>query len=125
MSIEHVDPQVTDAALLAIKQDVVKLCKKVFAYVLHIWSVDEKLLLKSDVSVEEVLIQRKDFSDALLEKEYVVIKMIEESLVTFGFQAKKEDIKSSEIQRFDDIYSAISSVVASAKYMKDILHNVR
>lgn len=122
--IEQVDPQVTDAALIAMRQDTIRLCKKVFAYVMHVWSVDEQVLLRSDMSVEEIGIKHKEYDDELLSKEYIVIKMIEEAIVAFGSQAKKEGLKSAEVKQFDDMYVAVSAVVSSAKYIKDVAHNI-
>jgi hypothetical protein len=46
LSIEKVSPDVTDVALISIKKDCVKLLKKVFVYIMHVWDVDEKELLK-------------------------------------------------------------------------------
>jgi hypothetical protein len=51
--------------------------------------------------------------------------MIEESLVSFGFQIKRHTNKALDISEINDLYSAISLAVATAKYMKDIIHNIR
>jgi len=125
LSLEQVDPQVTDAALIAMRQDTIKLCKKVFAYVMHVRSVDEKMLLKSDIRPDDVMIQRREYDDTVLSKEYTSIKMVEEALVAFASQAKKEGLKLAEVKQFDDMYIAVSSVVSAAKYMKDVAHNIR
>jgi len=121
--VEQIDPQITDVALVAMKQDTILLCKKVFAYVLHVWSLDEKVLLRSDLGDASVF-EKKEYTDAALAKEYLSIKMIEEAIVAFGSQAKKEWLTIVEVQYFDAMYVAVSSVVSAAKYMKDIAHNI-
>lgn len=125
LSLEQVDPAVPEAAIIAIKKDTVKLLKKTFVYVLHIWSVDEKILLKSHLDVDGILAHQKAVDEAILEQEYLTIKMIEASLVSFASHTKRHTTKSSDIDTIDELYSAISLAVATAKYMKDIVHNIR
>ena len=56
-----------DASLLAIRKDQISLIKKVFKYILNIWSIDEKEVLKMDVAANdytptEVLYNKYRFS---------------------------------------------------------------
>jgi len=125
LSLEKVDPRVTEAAIIAMKKDTVKLLKKVFVYVLHIWSVDEKNLLKVNLEMDKVLSDNKSFDESILEQEYANIKMIEEALVAFGSHVKRNTAKWLEVDNVDDLYFAVSLAVSAAKYMKDISHNIR
>ncbi len=124
LSVEQTDPRISDAALIAMKQDSVVLLKKVFAYILHVWSVDEKFLLKHRTTIESVLSIQKNVNESDLEQEYITLKMIEESLVAFGSQIKRHPIKIDEIRQIDQFYSVVTSAVVAAKYMKDISHNI-
>lgn len=110
--------------MIAMKNDVVNLLKKTFVYVLHIWSVDEKILLKSKLDVDGILQHEKFFEEHILDSEYESIKAIEESLVAFGAEVKRHNNKLSEVQQIEKLYGVIFTAVASAKYMKDISHNI-
>lgn len=124
MSIEQVDSTVSDAALVAMRKDTVFLLKKIFAYILHVWSVDERVLLKHRAKLDVILSAQKQVDEITLNQEYANIKMIEESLISFGVQVKRHAIKSVEVEMVDKLYSVVSSAVLAAKYTKDILHNV-
>lgn len=124
LSLEQVDPNITDAALIAIKNDTTFLLKNIFAYILHVWSIDEKILLKNRATLDIILSAQKNVGQNSLNKEYAKIKMIEESLIAFGVQMKKQSIKDVEVEQIDKYYSVISAAVLAAKYMKDISHNI-
>ncbi|NCB13885.1 MAG: hypothetical protein EOM78_19985 [Erysipelotrichia bacterium] len=122
--MEQVDPDITDAALIAIKNDTTLLLKKIFAYILHLWSIDEKILLKNRMTIDIILSSQKTIDQNILNKEYSTIKMIEESLIAFSVQIKKQSIKDTEVEQVDKYYSVVSSAVLAAKYMKDVSHNI-
>jgi len=122
--LEQVDPKIPDAALVAMKQDTSKLLKKVFAYILHVWSIDEKILLKHRMTLDKILSAQKNSDENSLQQEYALIKMMEESLVAFGVQIKRHSMKIADVTMIDEYYSVITSAVLAAKYMKDIAHNV-
>ncbi len=124
LSLEQVDPKIPDAAMVAMKQDTSKLLKKVFAYILHVLSIDEKILLKHRMTLDKILSAQKTSDEFLLQQEYALIKMMEESLVAFGAQIKRHSMKIGDVKMIDDYYSVITSAVLAAKYMKDISHNV-
>jgi hypothetical protein len=122
--LEQVDPKISDAALVAMKNDTVLLLKKTFAYILHVWSVDEKILLRNRLTLDKVLSVQKNVDENFLQQEYSLIKMMEESLVAFGAQIKRHSMKAEEVNVVDELYSVITSSALAAKYMKDISHNV-
>ncbi|MDD3263144.1 MAG: Na/Pi symporter [Candidatus Absconditabacteria bacterium] len=124
LSLEQVDPKISDAALVAMKNDTVLLLKKTFAYILHVWSVDEKILLRNRLTLDKVLSVQKNVDENFLQQEYSLIKMMEESLVAFGAQIKRHSMKVEEVNVVDELYSVITSSALAAKYMKDISHNV-
>lgn len=124
MSIEQVDSTISDAALISMRKDTVLLLKKIFAYILHVWSVDEKVLLKHRAKLDVILSAQKQVDELILNQEYANIKMIEEALITFGVQVKRHAIKSVEVEMVDKLYSVVFSAVLAAKYTKDISHNV-
>lgn len=124
LSSEEVDPKISDAALVSMKNDTIMLLKKTFAYILHVWAVDEKILLRHRLTLDKVLSAQKNIDENKLHQEYSLIKMMEESLVAFGAQIKKYSMKTEELKTIDELYSVITSSALAAKYMKDIAHNV-
>lgn len=124
LSLEQVDPTVPEAAIIAMRKDTVKLLKRSFVYILHVRSVDEKILLKSSSGVQTVVDREKNFDETTLEQEYAQIKMIEASIIAFGAQIKRHTTKLPEVQTIEELYRVVSTTVASAKYIKDIAHNV-
>ena len=124
LSLEQVDPKISDAALVAMKNDTVLLLKKTFAYILHVWSVDEKILLRNRLTLDKVLSVQKSVDENFLKQEYSLIKMMEETLVAFGAEIKRHSMKVEEVTVIDELYSVITSSALAAKYMKDISHNV-
>jgi hypothetical protein len=122
--LEQVDPKISDAALVAMKNDTVLLLKKTFAYILHVWSVDEKILLRNRLTLDKVLSVQKSVDENFLKQEYSLIKMMEETLVAFGAEIKRHSMKVEEVTVIDELYSVITSSALAAKYMKDISHNV-
>jgi len=122
--LEQVDPKISDAALVAMKSDTVLLLKKTFAYILHVWSVDEKILLRNRLTLDKVLSVQKSVDENFLKQEYSLIKMMEETLVAFGAEIKRHSMKVEEVTVIDELYSVITSSALAAKYMKDISHNI-
>lgn len=122
--MEEVDPTISDAALIAIENDTVVLLKKIFTYILHVWSIDERVLLKNRNTLDVILSAQKNVDPSDLNKEYLDIKMIEESLISFSVKIKKYAIKTTEVEQVDKYYSVIYSAVLAAKHIKDISHNI-
>lgn len=125
LAVEKVDPDVPEAALVAMKKDCVKLLKKTFQYIMHLWDVDEQRLLQEEShELFSVLSKEKVVDGWLLEQEYLTIKSIEENLIAFGAQVKRYSNKLSDVQQISRFYQIISAAVSAAKYMKDVAHNI-
>jgi phosphate:Na+ symporter len=125
LNIEQVDPAVYDAAIIAMKKDTIKLFKKIFACVLHIWSVDDKRVLTLSSSDALSLDQEKNFEDIDIRQEYETIKIIEEKLFAYWSQIKKFSPRNNgNGASVDSLYTAISSAVMAVKYMKDVSVNI-
>lgn len=125
LALEQVDPEITEAGLLAMKKDSIKLLKKVFVFVMHIWHVDESRLLEESFELGIVLSHQKELDHDFLYQEYLRIKMIEESLIAFWAQVKRHTNKLHDIESISQLYVVVSSAVSAAKYMKDVAHNIQ
>ena len=105
------------------RKDTTKLFKKVFACVLHIRSVDEKLLLKNKKSLKSSLAQETSFEDSDIYEEYDTIKVIEERLITYASHIRKFTPKNGD-RELETLNDAITSAVMTIKYMKDVIVNI-
>ncbi len=123
LSVEHVDPEVPEAALVAIKKDSIKLLKKVFKYIMNVWSVDEQSLLHNH-DVSTLLAEQVVFDEQVLDRQYKMIKTIEENLISFGAHIKRHTHKISYDEEISSLYHIVSVSVYAAKYMKDIRENI-
>ncbi|MBO4517084.1 hypothetical protein J5751_06770 [bacterium] len=90
-----------DASLLAIRKDQISLLKKIFKYILNIWSVDEKEVLKMNVATNDYTPTEVLYNKYRLEMQYSIIKEIEQKLVVFQTQLKNEQLST---QDQDELY---------------------
>lgn len=125
LHIDKVSEDVPEAAILAMKQDSIKLLKKVFVYNLHVWDIDEDDVLSVNYRMDKILKKEKEWDDSFLEQEYIHIKTIEEKIIKYWFILKSKRLQESEVENIDDIYQIISNLVYSAKYFKDIKQNIQ
>lgn len=125
LNIDKVTVEVPDAAVLAMKQDAIKLLKKVFVYNLHIRDIDENDVLSAEYQMNDVLKKEKEWEDNKLDIEYNHIKTIEEKIIKYWFILKSKKLQDTEIEIIDSIYQIISNLVYSAKYFKDIKQNIQ
>lgn len=120
LAIENASVNVVDASLLAIRKDQISLLKKIFKYILNIWSVDEKEVLKMNVATNDYTPTEVLYNKYRLEMQYSIIKEIEQKLVVFQTQLKNEQLST---QDQDELYLhiwALWKMVSAAKYMKDV-----
>ena len=120
LSIENVTASVKDASILAIRKDQILLLKKVFKYILNIWSIDEKEVLKMDINAQDYKLTEALYNKYRLEVQYNIIKEIEQKLVVFQTQFKDEPLSNQEQDELYLYVSALWKMVSAAKYMKDV-----
>ncbi len=124
LSIENISPNVVDASMLAIRKDQISLLKKIFKYILNIWSINEKEVLKMDVNGKNFEPTEVFFDKYRLEMQYNIIKEIEQKLVVFQTQLKNEQLSA---QDQDELYLyiwALGKMISAAKYMKDVTKGI-
>ncbi len=125
LHIDKVSVEVPDAAILAMRQDSIKLLKRVFVYSLHVWDIDENDVLSNDYQLDNILEKEKEREDNKLDQEYVQIKAIEEKIIKYWFSLKSKRLQDVEIENIDSSYQIISNLVYAAKYFKDIKWNIQ
>ena len=120
LSIENISANEVEASLLAIRKDQISLLKKIFKYILNIWSIDEKEVLKMEADTNDYTPTEVLYNKYRLETQYNIIKEIEQKLVMFQMLLKKESLS---IQEHDELYLytwALAKMISAAKYMKDV-----
>lgn len=113
-----------EASLIALKQDVVSLIKRVFTYNMNLFGIDTKLIFENDYQPEKVLNIHKNLDNILIEENYKKLKIVEEKLLQFAVGIKSSEFGHIKLNDINKIYSAIINSVYSAKYLKDIKHNI-
>lgn len=125
LATENASPNVVDASLLAIRKDQISLMKKIFRYILNTRSIDEKEVLKTDLSaIKDYKPTEKLYNKYRLSVEYGVIKEIEQKLVVFQTLVKDEYLSTPEQEELYLYAWALWKMISAAKYMKDIAKGI-
>lgn len=82
--------------MLAIRKDQIFLLKKIFKYILNIWSIDEKEVLKTDTTAKNYVPTEVFYNRYRMETQYNIIKEIEQKLVVFQAQLKNESLSTQD-----------------------------
>lgn len=120
LSIETTQANVVDASLLSVQKDEILLLKKVFKYILNIWSIDEKEILKISWIIDDYKPKETLYNKFYLDSLYSTIKEIEQSLALFQLEVKKYIIAEEQDNDFSKYQDTLSDIVSAAKYMKDV-----
>ncbi|MFZ2151062.1 MAG: Na/Pi symporter [Candidatus Absconditicoccaceae bacterium] len=124
LDIEKIEGTVVDVGILAMKNDTIRLIKKIFRYNMNVFDIDEQTILEKKFELNRVLNFEKEFDDEFLDQEYKNIKAIEEKIIKYGLDIK-EMLDQNEKLTINDIYNIVGNAVYSAKYMKDVRFNVQ
>lgn len=124
LDIEKIEWTVVDVGILAMKNDTIRLIKKIFRYNMNVFDIDEQTILEKKFELNRVLNFEKEFDDEFLDQEYKNIKAIEEKIIKYGLDIK-EMLDQNEKLTINDIYNIVWNAVYSAKYMKDVRFNVQ
>ena len=123
LDIEKIEDVDLDISIGAIRNDIVRLIKRVFKYNVNILGVDEQKILEKNFELINVLEYKKKFDILYLDRNYSEIKAIEEKIIKYTLDIKyKLDENKQDI--INNIYNIISNTVYSAKYIKDIQLNI-
>ncbi|MEI6426501.1 MAG: Na/Pi symporter [Candidatus Absconditabacteria bacterium] len=121
--IENTSPTVLDAAKVALDHDTKKLLKKVFGYVMNSWGVEVDMMLHTR-TVRRIASVQVFLDGHQLAAQYRGIKQIEQKLITFISQAQASTTNPEENDMLVRYYQAVSALVYTAKYIKDISQNI-
>ncbi len=111
--ISKVDPQVTDAALEALKNEEASLLNRVMAHNLHSFDL-------SNIAVKVCYRRKKNILDM-----YEQLKELEGDILLYTAKVASCEIDENESKRLRQINLAVRNAVHSAKCMKDIQHDIK
>lgn len=124
LDIERVESGFLDLNIFVMKNDIIRLIKKVFKYNINVFDIDEQKLLNWDVKKKDLKNFHKKFDSEYLDSEYINIKTIEEKIIKYSLDMKNW-LKNDWILELNNMYNIIKNLVYSAKYIKDIKFNVQ
>jgi len=119
LSIKEVSPNVVEAWLNAVHNDLKNLIKKVFHHMVNTWNMD-KAVLDENFDLVQIVQYEKIFWKDELRAQYDEIKEIEQLILVFQLNMKPNLKMEDEIKESDTYSLVLSHIVRSDKYMKDI-----
>lgn len=123
LDIEKVESGFLDLNIFVIKNDIVRLIKRVFRYNINIFDIDEQKLIHLYKDEKDIKLLNKNFDPEHINLEYSNIKIIEEKIIKYSLDIKSW-LKDDEVLELNKLYNVITNVVYSAKYMKDVKFNI-
>ncbi|MCF7834768.1 Na/Pi symporter [Candidatus Gracilibacteria bacterium] len=123
LDIEKVESGFLDLNIFVIKNDIVRLIKRVFRYNINIFDIDEQKLIHLYKDEKDIKLLNKNFDPEHINLEYSNIKIIEEKIIKYSLDIKS-GLKDDEVLELNKLYNVITNVVYSAKYMKDVKFNI-
>jgi hypothetical protein len=114
-----------DISIPVIQKDIIMLLKRIFRFNVHHLRIDQKTLLKNDVTFNTKLQLEHVLSNDALTEDYAVIKTIEEEELTYILKALNQPNISKEIMDIlQNQYNAIERMVYAAKTLQDTQYSI-
>jgi predicted ATPase len=88
------------------KNDTIRLIKKIFRYNMNVFDIDEQIILEKKFELNKALKFEKEFDDDFLDQEYKTIKAIEEKIIKYGLDIKNM-LDQNENLTINDIYNIV------------------
>lgn len=119
LAIKEVSPNVSEAWLNAVRDDLKKLIKRVFHHMINTRNMDKAVLDDNFDSVQIVQYDKVYWKDEL-RAQYDEIKEIEQLILVFLLNMKSNIKDKSDMKEADSYSLVLSHIIRSDKYMKDI-----
>ena len=120
LEVEKMEADVPELGIWAMNKDCIKLLKNTLTYMMNVFGIDKKVVLAPlHKHVEPI-----DIDQTSLYNEYMILKSIEEKLISFGLILKKNSSNVDEITKINNFYTVVSSAISASKYVKDISLNI-
>lgn len=119
LAIKEVSPNVSEAWLNAVRDDLKKLIKRVFHHMINTRNMDKAVLDDNFDSVQIVQYDKVYWKDEL-RAQYDEIKEIEQLILVFLLNMKSNIKDKNDMKEADSYSLVLSHIIRSDKYMKDI-----
>ena len=120
LHIKNTSPMVTDAAFVALHEDLLLIYKRTFKYCLNVWNIDENKVIESDFNLEKIEDHVIVYSSEDLRTQYDEIKEIEQRLLVFVTNVRQNIDNKKNLVKIDFYQDSLTSIVYATKYMKDV-----
>ncbi len=114
-------PDVTEAGIEALKNEIRHLIVEVIRYHLRLLKLNRKEPFQSFLKKEVPAITK----DVAPEEQYQNIKLLEAEIYTFASGLQMHELRDEEARELNKLLHATRNGVASAKILKDVQHNLQ
>ncbi|MBX2971198.1 MAG: Na/Pi cotransporter family protein [Cyclobacteriaceae bacterium] len=114
-------PDVTEAGIEALKNEIRHLIVEVIRYHLRLLKLSRKEPFQSFLKKEEPAITK----ELPAEEQYQNIKLLEAEIYTFASGLQTHELRDEEARELNKLLHATRNAVASAKILKDVQHNLQ
>lgn len=114
-------PDVTEAGIEALKNEIRHLIVEVIRYHLRLLKLNRKEPFLSFLKKEEPAITK----ELPAEEQYQNIKLLEAEIYTFASGLQMHELRDEEARELNKLLHATRNAVASAKILKDVQHNLQ
>lgn len=114
-------PDVTEAGIEALKNEIRHLIVEVIRYHLRLLKLNRKEPFLSFLKKEQATTTK----DVAPEEQYQNIKLLEAEIYTFASGLQMHELRDEEARELNKLLHATRNAVASAKILKDVQHNLQ
>jgi phosphate:Na+ symporter len=114
-------PDVTEAGIEALKNEIRHLIVEVIRYHLRLLKLNRKEPFLSFLKKEQATTTK----DVAPEEQYQNIKLLEAEVYTFASGLQMHELRDEEARELNKLLHAARNAVASAKILKDVQHNLQ
>lgn len=118
--INNITPEVSDAAIASIRNDVLHMTKNVLMYNLNVMNIDEKLVF---TETEGPASSGRSSKNLSLDQKYENIKLLQAEIFTFSAKVQSGELDEEESYAMNSILHSARNVLQAAKMIKDIKHD--
>lgn len=122
--VHLVDTQVTESAIIAVRDEIERLFLKTLKYILLLANVKSNDLLVNQKETDEILETNTDIIDFDRTASYHNMKSIESIIFEFISKINRQELDQVQSQNIDKLYAAIRESAYAAKIIKDIKNNL-
>jgi len=121
--IDKVNIEETDIAIIAYKQETVNMYKKTIDFVLCLFNVDANDVLLKRKKSWMILAEGKDVERDCA-KLYRELKKLEIGLLSYNSKLSQKELKESEINSINMLFTCVKELAFSSKTLKDIKNDL-